>query len=107
MDALINFLITYLNPLTWLNLLWAMLIDSIYLLFQFVIDLLTSLMLIINWVCPVFPNLEPSPMVLQVAKNVAWVIPWHYGAQMLIVMAGCTMFAIMTMWTLRWLKVLR
>jgi len=107
MENFLNLILQYLNPITWLNALWELCIDLLYMFLQFGINLLTGLAATINWVCPVFPSLSPPPMFTQVVKSMAWVIPWHYGAQMILVMIGCTMFAVMVCWTLRWLKVVR
>lgn len=107
MDALINFIMTYLNPIYLLNLLWSLVVDAVYMLFQLIVDTLVLLLSAVNWLCPVFPTLAPPPMFIAIAKHVAWVIPWHYAGQMIVVMIGCTMFAIMTTWTLRWMKVIR
>jgi len=73
MDAFLNWIITYLNPINLLNLLWDLCLDLFYMVIQGLVDLLTLLVSGINWICPVFPNLSPPPMVLSVARNVAWV----------------------------------
>jgi len=116
MNDLINFLMTYLNPIYWMNLLWDFLLDAIYLFLQLVLDTLVLILSAVNWLCPVFPNLSP-PTEITVGSSslsfatllswVSWVIPWHYAFQMITVMIGCTMFAVMTTWVLRWMKVVR
>jgi len=107
MDSLINFFLTYFNPTYIFNLLWDLCIDFLYMCMQFLIDVGAGLLSLVNWICPVFPDLHPPWLVLTWLKHMAWIIPWHYATQMLIVMVGCTMFAIMTTWVLRWLKVVR
>jgi len=107
MESILNWIITYLNPINLLNLLWELCVDFVYLVAQWVVDLLTILISTINWLCPVFPNLSPPPIVLSVARKVAWVIPWHYASRMVVVMIGLTIFAIMVSWSLRWAKIIR
>jgi len=116
MSDLINYSLTYLNPISFINMLWDFVLDCIYMLLQLLIDTLVLLLAAINWICPVMPNLSP-PSSIQVAGSsfqfsqflrwIAWIIPWDYAVSMIIVMIGCTMFAIMTTWTLRWAKVIR
>lgn len=94
---------------------WDLVVDVMYLLAQFFIDTLTLLLSFVNWVCPVFPNLGPPTVNIdgfgnvwaKILSAIAWIIPWGYAAQLLIVMSSCTMFAIMTTWILRWLKVVK
>lgn len=107
MQDLINFLLNYLNPINLLNLLWGLVLDAFYLLAQLVLDTLVLLLAAVNWLCPVFPTLQPPAQFVTIAKHVAWVIPWDYGVKMIVVMIGCTMFAIMTTWILRWMKIVK
>jgi len=107
METMLQLLLTYLNPVTWINAIFDVIIDSAFTVLQLLLDTAALLLGAINWLCPVFPNLHPPQVVLDMIKHMAWIIPWSYAVQMLTVMIGCTMFAVMTTWTLRWLKVIR
>lgn len=116
MQNLINFLLYYLNPVNFINLLWDLVLDAVYLILQLVIDTFAMLLAGINWICPVFPNLAPPTsfdaggtqvQFAKIIKYIAWVIPWNYALNMITVMIGCTMFALMTTWILRWVKVVK
>lgn len=110
MEGIINFFLTYFNPIKLLNMLWELIIDVLYLVAQFFIDTLVALIAAINWLCPSFErvqNLTVPPAVASAAKAIAWIIPWNYALDLLMSMMCFTMLSIMFSWTLRWLKVIR
>ena len=107
MSDLINFILTYLNPIYLFNLLWDLVIDAFYLIIQMIVDTLTGLLAIVNWITPSFPDLAPPQIVVDIAKFSAWVIPWHYAFLIVTLMITLTVFAISTTWILRWIKVIK
>jgi len=110
MESILNFFLTYFNPVKLLNMLWDLLIDAFYYFVQLVIDTFVLLVSGLNWICPVMEKLvppTPPPIITRIAANVAWVIPWGYAVDLLAAMFCMTMLTIMSSWTLRWMKVIR
>lgn len=110
MESILNFFLTYFNPTNFINMLWNLHIDAFYYFIQLIIDTMAGLVAGLNWLCPVMEKLvppTPPPIITQMARHVAWVIPWNYAVDLVAAMMCMTMLTIMTSWTLRWMKVIK